>query len=105
LRGTLLADNLVAGGSNDCNGTLTSQGYNLIQTTNLCTITPVGGDHFDEEALLEPLRSNGGLPTRALLQTSVAVDAVPPEQCLDRNAVPLATDQRGFPRPDGAGCD
>ena len=43
--------------------------------------------------------------TYGLLVTSPALDRVPAAQCFDVGATPLATDQRGFARPDGPGCD
>jgi hypothetical protein len=70
-----------------------------------------GGGAFT--ALLAPLRDNGGpTPTHALLPGSTALDSVPPADCTyDDDAdpgtpdVPLPGDQRGAPRPQGAGCD
>jgi hypothetical protein len=53
------------------------------------------------------LQNNGGPSwTHALLQGSNAIDGGDPVQgCIDENAVPLATDQRGAPRPVGVRCD
>ncbi len=55
------------------------------------------------DARLGPLANNGG-PTRthALLFGSPAVDA---GACTDTTGLPLATDQRGVARPQGAACD
>ncbi len=55
------------------------------------------------DARLGPLAFNGG-PTRthALLHGSPAVDA---GACTDAGGAPLATDQRGVTRPQGAACD
>jgi hypothetical protein len=55
------------------------------------------------DARLGPLANNGG-PTRthALLFGSPAVDA---GACEDTSGQPLATDQRGVARPQGATCD
>jgi hypothetical protein len=49
--------------------------------------------------VLGPLQDNGGPTwTHALLPGSPALDVGDPAQC-------PATDQRGVPRPQGAGCD
>jgi len=49
--------------------------------------------------LLGPLQDNGGdTLTHALLPSSPAIDAGDADNC-------PATDQRGIPRPQGAGCD
>jgi hypothetical protein len=79
-------------------GTLTDGGYN-IEDTNTCNFTqPTSLPNTNP--LLGPLADNGG-PTQtfALLPGSPALDAIPPANCF------VATDQRGLPRPSGAGCD
>jgi hypothetical protein len=104
--------------SPDCRGSLTSQGYNLIQNTTGCTI---GGDTTGNitgrDPQLGPLQDNGGptfthaLESRtvklffgSLTIPSPAIDAGSPAAC-------TTTDQRGVPRPvdgnaDGAArCD
>jgi len=55
---------------------------------------------------LSGLQNNGG-PTQtiALLGTSAAVDAIPVSACTDVGGNPVATDQRGVLRPQGAACD
>ncbi len=70
-----------------------SDGYNLIQNTNACTITGnTTGNIYGIDPLLGPLQDNGGPTfTHALLPGSPAIDA--------GNAFGLTTDQRGFPRP------
>jgi hypothetical protein len=63
--------------------------------------------------MLGPLQDNGGpTETHALLPGSPAIDAIPPAECTYDDdgdpgtpPVPLATDQRGVARPQGAGCD
>lgn len=64
---------------------------------------PWSGDHNLTSAAtldLGPLQDNGG-PTRTMLPgpVSAAIDAIPRQDC-DATA-----DQRGVPRPQGAGCD
>jgi hypothetical protein len=86
----------------DCLGTITSQGYNLIETVSPgCDIAgSETGNITGEDPLLGPLADNGG-PTRthALLADSPAVDAVM------AGCPPPAADQRGVSRPQGAACD
>jgi uncharacterized repeat protein (TIGR01451 family) len=95
IENSILARNIgAAGQASDCSGTLTSQGYNLIQTTSGCTIAGVTtGNLTGADANLGPLQDNGGPTlTRALQPGSPAIDA-------GNNATCLETDQRGFPRP------
>jgi CSLREA domain-containing protein len=85
----------------DCDGTLISQGYNLIGATTACTIMGDGaGNRLNVNPELGPLQDNGGPTlTHALLAQSPALDAGNPtaEQC-------ATTDQRGVARPqDGNG--
>ncbi len=77
-----------------CSGTLTSQGYNLIQDTTGCTVAGVlTGNITNVDPTLDPLAYNGGpTQTRALLTGSPAIDAGSPD------CPPPATDQRGIPR-------
>ncbi len=105
-RNTIIAGNIGPSGA-DCSGTLTSEGFNLIQDTTGCTI---GGDTTDnvigQAPLLGPLQVNGGhTATHALLEGSPAIDA-------GNEAVPgsggtacAATDQRGVGRPRDGNAD
>jgi hypothetical protein len=89
---------IIAGNAtNDFSGVLTSEGYNLIQNTNGCTITnnPTG-NIYGADPLLGPLKDNGGPTwTHALLPGSPAID--------QGTAGGLTADQRGVPRPNAAG--
>ena len=100
--GTVFAqDTLVAGNtSNDFSGVLISQGNNLIQNTNGCTLTGVpDGNIYGFSPLIGPLQNNGGRTwTHALLAGSPAIDAGP------TNAAPQY-DQRGAARPFGLADD
>lgn len=59
-----------------------------------------------EQLGLGPLADNGGPTlTHGLLAGSVAIDHVEATACLDQSGDPLATDQRGVARPQGAACD
>lgn len=53
------------------------------------------------------LRDNGGpTVTLALLAGSAAIDTTnEATTCIDQNADPITTDQRGAPRVEGARCD
>jgi len=100
---TIVAAN-TAGVSADCNGTLLSDGHNLVQDTSLCTIAgDPTGNILGSSAHLMALADNGG-PTLTMMprRSSPAVDA-------GSNAFCPSTDQRGVSRPrDGGGglvCD
>jgi CSLREA domain-containing protein len=85
----------------DCAGTLNSQGYNIV--THACTIS---GAYSTAQPLLGALQDNGGpTQTNALLAGSPAIDKGNPGGCRDQSGVPLTTDQRGLPRPNGPACD
>lgn len=113
LRNSLVAGNTRAfGAPDDCFGAVNAYGRNLFQTTARCRITGVGGgsaETLNSLTTLGPLQDNGGPTwTRALLPGSNAIDAtdpVLPNACVDENAQPLTTDQRGFARVGGARCD
>jgi hypothetical protein len=114
LRNTIVATNtletnLNALVPNDCDGTLTSQGYNLIQTASGCTLSGnTTGNVPGLDPKLGALANNGGPTlTDALLAGSPAIDAGNPAGCTDPRGATLTTDQRGFPRTVGADtvCD
>lgn len=93
LTNTIIAGNITSGSSPDCNGTLTSGGYNLIQNTSDCTITGnFTGNITGQIPVLGPLQDNGGATqTHALQLGSPAIDA---------GSCSITTvDQRGFSRP------
>jgi hypothetical protein len=97
LKNTIIADQLSGG---DCylGEAVTSLGYNL-DSDGTCNLT-AAGDISGVDPLLGPLADNGGPTlTRALLEGSPAIDAVPTANCT------LETDQRGVTRPQGAACD
>ncbi len=85
-----------SGSSNNCSGTLLSNGNNL-EDTNSCGLTSLS-DQRNTNPKLGPLQNNGGATwTHALLLGSPAVDAGTNSGC-------PATDQRGVARPvDGNG--
>jgi len=96
---------ILSGGAGVCAGFgAAATGQNNLVTDSSCgSGAPflVGGSPTTTGALeLGALQDNGG-PTQtiALGGGSSALDAVPSNVC------PVATDQRGVPRPQGAGCD
>ena len=100
LKNSILGANL---GSGDCQGTLESLAYNLIQVNN-CTITgDTTGNVIGLSPDLAPLTSVGGCgfgdtgptPIHCPNMTSPVLDAANPAGCTDFNGVMLATDQRG----------
>jgi hypothetical protein len=96
LRDTIISGGVASAGTN-CGGPLISFGHN-IESANTCHMT-APGDRPNTDAMIGPLANNGGpTDTEAIPMTSPAFDAGDPMEC------PL-TDQRGFPRPQGASCD
>ena len=95
LKNTIVANNS-ASTSLNCEGTITSAGYNL-DSGNSCLFTGTG-DQINTDPLLGTLQDNGGPTlTHALALLSSAVDA-------GTNSGAPASDQRGQPRPyDGDG--
>ncbi|MCB0059159.1 MAG: DUF11 domain-containing protein, partial [Caldilineaceae bacterium] len=81
----------------DCDGGITSLGYNL-DSDGSCNLTGPG-DLPNTDPRLGPLQDNGGPTfTHALLPGSPAIDAGDDNNC-------PSTDQRGVPRPQGVACD
>jgi predicted outer membrane repeat protein len=94
LKNTIVANNTIS----DCNGLISSGGYNLY-SDNTCGLTG-SGDISDTDPQLNPLRDNGGSTwTQALPFGSPAIDAIPFGACA------TLTDQRGIDRPKNFGCD
>src|SRR4051812_12072851 len=100
---TIVAAN-TAGSSTDCDGTIISSGYNLVQSTAGCTVAgDPTGNILGVNAHLLALADNGGPTwTMGFKKASPALDA-------GWNAACPAADQRGVARPqDGGGgpvCD
>jgi hypothetical protein len=101
IRSTIIAQNTATTSGPDFQGTLTSQGHNLIGDTNSATIAgDTTGDILSQNPLLGPLQNNGG-PTRtmALLAGSPALDAgdscVLDNSCSPALAAAITADQRG----------
>ncbi len=89
----------------DCSGTITSQGYNILYHSDSIYCNVVGSFTLTDPQL-GLLQNNGGpTPTHALLSDSPARDAGNPGGCTDNLGAPLTTDQRSFHRPFGIRCD
>jgi len=104
-RNTIIAENHSASTNcsyclDDISGYLDSFGHNLIQTTNgWFNAGNVTTDRLGVDPKIGPLQDNGGPTfTHALLPGSPAIDAGDP-------AGAPSDDQRGVPRPKGAGVD
>ena len=109
-KNSLIAGNIaVTTGTSDCHNaaTLTSLDYNLVGDNRGCSFGQPN-DQLNVAPLLSPLQDNGGpTETRALRKGSPAIDAIPTASCNDPQGAPIAADQRGVPRPQGASaaCD
>lgn len=100
LRASVLADNSQSGVGRqvNCEGPITSAGYNLDSGTT-CDFTSAG-DRSGVDPLLRGLRAVGGFTETAEFKNpfSPAINAADPANC-------PTVDQRGLPRPAGGGCD
>ena len=84
-------------------GALVSMGHNIESPFDTCGFDLGKGDQVAvsaEDLNLALLLTDNGGPTEtlALGESSVAIDQIPAEECLDAEGAPLTTDQRGFPR-------
>lgn len=91
----------------DCAGSFSSGGYNLIEATTGCIISGLNtGNKFGLDPKLGPLANNGGpTQTHAPQDGSPAIDAGNPGGCADGQGALLLIDQRGYVRPSGGQCD
>jgi hypothetical protein len=91
-----LNNSIVAQNNVDCQGPITSAGYNLIGNTQSCTFTKSTGDLTNVNAKLGQMTGFPGyIP---LLPGSPALNTGGASTC-------LPTDQRGLQRPQGSRCD
>jgi hypothetical protein len=115
LKNSILAGNLDPGGAPfpdwNCNGGVTSLGYNLIGSTDGCSVTAATGDQRGTNASpvdpkLALLGHNGGPTlTTALLSGSPAINKANPATPGSGGKACSASDQRGVPRSLGGRCD
>lgn len=83
----------------DCDGVVTSLGYNL-SSDNHCADFTNTGDQKNATLPLGPLTNNGGFTaTHFPLTGNPAIDNVPNSECNN------STDQRDFTRPQNSPCD
>ena len=98
---------LNSGQASDCTGVLTSQDYNLIQTTAGCTIaSSTSGNKTGVDSLLAPLGDNDGPACMHTLRSnSPALDKR--NSAKPGSGIPAceAKDQRGVNRPQAKRCD
>lgn len=105
LKNTIVAGNIDtsdAADQPDCSGTVISQGYNLIQNINGCTIDATN-NIFNQDPLLESL--TGSPAYHSLPQNSPAVDAGNPAAPGSGGNACAAADQRGAIRPADGNSD
>lgn len=106
VRNTLLASNTITGGIMDVQGTVQSQGFNLISNTQ-GSAGWIASDLLNQNAMLAPLGNNGGTTqTHGLMPGSPAINSGSNSLAVDpftENA--LTRDQRGngFGRIIGGG--
>lgn len=104
----IVAGNVDLGGeADDCSGTITSGGFNLIERAETCLfVGDVTGNVLGLPAALGPLALNGGpTATHALLAGSPALDAGNPAPPASGATACAAADQRSAARPFAAACD
>lgn len=106
VRNSIIAQNTdkTSDDDDDCFGTFSSGGYNLIGHNWLCsgfnqTGDQTGGVNSTLDAKLDPLAKNGGYSyTHALQSGSPAIDAGNPNGCKDKYGQTLSYDQRVYQR-------
>ena len=94
---TIIAGNTTASACGpDVQGTVTSNGYNIIGNTTGATGFGAAGDQLNVNPLLGNLANNGGATQTIALQAgSPAINAGNNALAVDQNGIPLRFDQRG----------
>ncbi len=111
-----LRASVIDDGASACQGAIASGGYNVDAAASCASAANPTDLQNAATGLDLRLANRDGPPagppgasetphTHALVDTSPAVDRVPAAQCFDVGTTMLATDQRGFGRPQGTGCD
>ncbi len=99
LKGTIVSGKAAGG---NCFGTIHDAGYNISDDAS-CGFSGTSRNNTDPKLDPAGLADNGG-PTETIAELvgSPGVDAIPLASCTDQAAMPhpVATDQRGFIRPD-----
>jgi S-layer homology domain len=105
INSSIVAGNTGPAGEEDCDGTVGSNGHNLVGQGTGCPSSGTGDLTTSDIAtvLNTTLADNGGpTKTHALVKDSPALDAGDPATCTE---IAQSRDQRGITRPVGAGCD
>jgi hypothetical protein len=100
LRNTLIDGN--------CGGRTVSAGGNIESPGDTCGLDQATDQVSvtSQELRLGRLEDNGGPTlTQAPIVGSAAIDVIGEGDCVDADGMPLTTDQRGAPRPQGPRCD
>ena len=93
---TIIANNIGIASNPDCNGTISTVNYSIIENMSGCTITTASNNLNVDPQIDGNL--TGNMLTHMLLIGSPAINAGTASGC-------PSTDQRGFARPQGSGCD
>ncbi len=105
LGNSILALNTVGTGGvgPDCNGNITSQGFDLLGNNANCTFSGTDGVNGDRVGTsgspAEPLFDSAGLANNGGPTKTIAIQATSPAKDTGNNATCQATDQRGETRP------
>jgi hypothetical protein len=102
MQNTILAENIAPQGPNCANGSIMSEGYNLIGNKSGCAYEAGSGDMVNTKSGLG--LTFGWPPVLPLLPESPAIDTGNPDGCKDIVGNPISKDQLGTNRPlDGDG--
>ncbi len=101
---SLLGENYAGINPDDCMGTFSVPGYDIVEYQPLtCVLNLSGTGRLVAPITVDSLANNGGpTATRALLASSAAVGLIPAGT--DGCGTTVKADQRGFPRPTGSAC-
>ena len=104
LYNSILAKGTGTGGNCATNYRPTDNGYNLSDDATCANFSGTSKTVTTAQLNLGLLQNNGG-PTKTILpgQNSVAIDAIP--NSTNGCGTTVTTDQRGYARPQGNGCD
>ena len=104
LSNTIVATNTAGpGGAPDCEGTVVSRGYNLVQQPGSCSFGAPGDQTGKDPKLGELAPHDGPTRTRALLDGSPATGGGNPKTPDGKNGACAPADQRGVKRPQAWG--
>jgi hypothetical protein len=104
-KNSIIADGTADIGSENCIGTLGSEGFNL-EDRDECGLDPDSTNQVSKDAKLGQLGDHGGpLATVPLLSGSPAINGGNNAGCRGINFAVLDVDERGVHRPQGPRCD